>query len=175
MKPRVLIDTAFRKRDLIFSAADWARVNAVCEVAWGLDAELPAARYEEFRDVQVIVSGWWRHGKLSDWPNLRAFMEVGGGLPSPDHLDYQTAFERQIRILSCSPAFGPIVAEMGLGLALAAARQIARTDREFRVGEEGWSHEQFRGEFSLYGKTVGFIGYGALGRCLRHLLEPWGV
>jgi phosphoglycerate dehydrogenase-like enzyme len=140
-----------------------------------LDTELPADRFDEFRDVQVIVSGWWRHGKLSDWPNLRAFMEVGGGLPSPNSLDYQTAFERQIRVLSCSPAFGPIVAEMGLGLALAAARQIARTDREFRTGNEGWSHREFRGEFSLYGKTVGFIGYGGLGRCLRKLLEPWGV
>lgn len=175
MKPRVLIDTAFRKRDLVFSAADWNRVNAICDVAWGLEAEVPPDRYDEFRDVQVIVSGWWRHGKLSDWPNLRAFMEVAGGLPSPDQIDYPTAFARQIRILSCSPAFGPIVAEMGLGLALAAARQIARNDREFRTAEEPWSHEQFRGEFSLYGKTIGFIGYGALGRCLRNLLEPWGV
>lgn len=175
MKPRVLIDTYFRKRDLIFSASDWSRVHEICEVVWGLDTEFPAAQYDECRDVQVIVSGWWRHGKLSDWPNLRAFMEVAGGLPTPDRLDYPTAFAKQIRILSCSPAFGPAVAELGLGLALAAVRQIARSDREFRTGEEYWSHEEFRGEFTLYGKTVGFIGYGALGRYLRQLLEPWGV
>jgi len=175
MKPRVLIDTSFRERDLIFSTADWARLNDICDVVWGLDTELPAERYGEFRDVQAIVSGWWRHGKLDDWPNLRAFMEVGGSLPSPTSLDYPAAFARQIRILSCSPAFGPAVAEMGLGLALAATRQIARTDREFRTGEEYWSHQKFRGEFTLYGKTIGFIGYGALGRGLRQLLEPWGV
>lgn len=150
-------------------------MNAICDVAWGLDEELTADRYDEFRDVQVIVTGWWRHGELSDWPNLRAYMEVAGSLPPPNQFDYQTAFAKQIRILSCSPAFGPIVAEMGLALALAAARQIARNDREFRTADEPWSHEKFRGEFSLYGKTIGFIGYGAVGRCLRSLLEPWGV
>ena len=64
-------------------------------------------------------------------------------------------------MLSCAPAFGPAVAELGLGLALASTRQIARTDRMFRSGEPNWSHTSFATEigdtFTLYGKQVGLI------------------
>lgn len=40
-------------------------------------------------------------------------------------------------MLSCAPAFGSAVAEMGLALALAAARQVAYTDAEIRRGYRG--------------------------------------
>jgi phosphoglycerate dehydrogenase-like enzyme len=175
VKPRVIVDTLFRPRDLVFSSANWARVNELADVVWGEAAEFPADRFSEVRDAEVIIGGWWRYGEVSDWPNLRAFMEVGGGLPSPAKFDYSTAFARNIRVLSCSPAFGPAVAEMGVGLALACARQIGRTNGEFRTGDEPWSHSEFRGEFTLYEKTVGLVGFGSLGRHLMQLLRPWGV
>jgi phosphoglycerate dehydrogenase-like enzyme len=81
-------------------------------------------------------------------------------------------------VLSCAHAFGPAVAEMGLGLALACARQIAWTDMAFRTGEPNWSHTKFPTEigdtFTMYGKQVGFIGFGGLARSLQPLLEPFG-
>jgi phosphoglycerate dehydrogenase-like enzyme len=67
---------------------------------------------------------------------------------------------------------------MGLGLALAATRQIAWTDRAFRTNEPNWSHTDLAtpiGEtFTLYGKPIGMIGYGGLARALRPLLAPFG-
>ena len=81
-------------------------------------------------------------------------------------------------MLSCAPAFGPAVAEMGLGLALACARQIAWTDQAFRTSDAHWSHTTFETEigtpFTLYGKQVGFIGFGGLAHALQPLLEPFG-
>jgi phosphoglycerate dehydrogenase-like enzyme len=115
---------------------------------------------------------------VSRFPRLRAIMEVGGGFPSPKDLDYAACFSRGVRVLSCAPAFAPAVAEMGLALALACSRQIAWTDRAFRLDEPNWSHTSFETEigtpFTLYGKQVGFIGFGGLARALKPLLAPFG-
>lgn len=173
MKPKVLIDTGFRPRELVFGPEDWAHVQDICDVQWGIDGPIPEDQFDSLRDVEAIVGGWWRYGDLTAWPKLKGFLEVGGGLPRPDKFDYPYAFAQNIRVLSCAPAFGPAVAEMGITLALDAARMVSRTDAEFRTGTEYWSHSSFRGEFTLYGKTIGMIGFGGLAQSLRKLLAPW--
>jgi phosphoglycerate dehydrogenase-like enzyme len=64
-----------------------------------------------------------------------------------------------------------------LALALACARQVAWTDGAFRNGEPNWSHTNLETEvgtpFTLFGKQAGFIGFGALARSLKPLLEPF--
>jgi phosphoglycerate dehydrogenase-like enzyme len=106
-------------------------------------------------------------------PSLKAICEVGGGLPSRERLDYDTCFDRRIRVLSCAPAFGPMVAEMALGLAIDCARGISRADRDFRAGTERWLHAGNVGTFTLFDRRVGIVGYGGLARSLRRLLEPF--
>ena len=179
MKPKIILDPSFRRMDNIFSAGDLQRVNAAAEVIWGKDGAMPAAEIEKVRqEIVAIICGSWRHGPVSRFPQLRAILEVGGSFPSPKDLDYAECFSRGIRVLSCAPAFGPAVAELGLGLALACTRQIAWTDRAFRDSEPHWSHTEFATElgtpFTLYGKQVGFIGFGGLARSLRPLIEPFG-
>jgi len=155
------------------------RLHSAAEVIWGKDEPMPAAELEKVRDdIIAIICGSWRYGDVNRFARLRAIMEVGGGFPSPQSLDYATCFSRGIRVLSCAPAFGPAVAEMGLALALACGRQIAWTDRAFRLGDPNWSHTAFETEigtpFTLYGKQVGFIGFGGLARSLKPLIEPFG-
>jgi phosphoglycerate dehydrogenase-like enzyme len=162
----------------ILSEGDLARMRAVADIVWARDEPMPEAEVEAVRqEVAVIITGSWRHGDVGRFPKLRAIMEVSGGFPSPQSLDYGACFARGIRVLSCAPAFGPAVAEMGLGLAIAAARQIAWTDRAFRTREPNWSHTAFDTEigtpFTLYGKSVGLIGYGGLARALQPLLAPF--
>lgn len=178
MKPKVILDPSGRRLRNIFSKADLARLHAVANIVWGKDMPMPAEEIDKVCDeVEVIIAGTWRHGDVERFPKLRAILEVSGGFPSPQTLDYDTCFRRGIRVLSCAPAFGPAVAEMGLGLALACARQIAWTDTAFRYGEPNWSHTKFPTEigdtFTLYGKQVGFIGYGGLARALQPLLNPF--
>jgi phosphoglycerate dehydrogenase-like enzyme len=67
-----------------------------------------------------------------------------------------------------------MVAEMALGMALAAAREIVDGHNTFVRGEEKWLHAGNTNTFTLYGQVVGFIGYGGLARCLRPLLAPFG-
>jgi len=179
MKPKVLLDPAFRDLDIIFSPADRARLEAAAEILWASNELIPEDEIEKMQDeVDVIICGYWRYGDVNRFPRLRAILEVGGAFPSPDHLDYSACFSRGIRVLSCAPAFGPAVAEMALGLALVCSRQIAWTDRAFRASLPQWSHTTFETElgvpFTLYNKPVGMIGFGGLAHALRPLLEPFG-
>jgi phosphoglycerate dehydrogenase-like enzyme len=179
MKPKLLLDPAFRKTETIFTREDLARIDAVTEVLWAKDEPIADRDLDAVApEIEILVTGKWRHGDVGRFRKLRAILEVGGGFPSPEDLDYRQCFERGIRVLSCAPAFGPAVAEMALGLSLAAARQIAFTDSRFRSGEPQWSHTEFDTDigtpFTLYGKQVGFIGFGGLARSLRPLLAPFG-
>lgn len=178
MKEKVILDPSFRRMDNILLEEDLARMRAAADILWARDEPMPDDEIEKVREeVSVVISSTWRYGDVARWPKLRAILEVSGGFPSPKNLDYEACFARGIRVLSCAPAFGPAVAEMALGLALACARQIAWTDHAFRTGEPNWSHTDFVTEigdtFTLYGKQAGFIGYGGLARCLRPLLAPF--
>jgi phosphoglycerate dehydrogenase-like enzyme len=174
MKPKVILDPHFRRLNLIFSQEDQERMHSLADVVWESDEPMPADELAKHReDVVAIISGSWRHGDVADYPNLKAFMEIGGGFPSPTSLDYETCFARSIRILSCAPAFGPAVAEMGLAMALASARRLVESDRNLRAGNANWSHTEFGDPFLLFDKPVGFIGFGGLARALKPLLAPF--
>lgn len=174
-RPRTLLNPYARKIDLLFAPEDFARLEEAVDLVWAKDEQAPENAIEACRgDVEIIVTGRWSYGDVGAFPKLRAILETSGGFPPTDQLDYEACFSRGIRVLSCAPAFGPTVAEMGLGMALAAARRIVWNDADFRRGEGHWSHREFRGEFSIFGQPAGFIGFGSLGRCLKPLLEPFG-
>lgn len=175
MKQKVILDPAGRKLAEIFEPADLDRLYTLTDVIWGRDEPMPPEEFARVKqDAFAIVTGRWRHGDVAELPNLRAILEVGGRHPSPQALDYQACFARGIRVLSCAPAFGPMVAEMALGMALAAARQIVRNHVIFTKGAEQWLHAGNMDTFTLYGQTVGFIGFGGLARALKPLLAPFG-
>jgi phosphoglycerate dehydrogenase-like enzyme len=173
-KPRVVVDPHFRSMQEIFSPADLARLHATVEVIWGRDEPMPLdqARAALEDAIAIVVSGW-RYGELPDsTAPLRAIVDVSGGFPT--ELDYTRCFARGIRVLAAAPAFGPQVAEMALGMALAASREIVSGDRTMRAGAERWGHGGNASSFLLYGQPVGLIGYGSIARCLRPLLAPFG-
>lgn len=179
MRERVILDPYRRRMSTIFTDEDLARLMKAADVIWAKDEPMPEHEIEKVRgEVVAIITGQWRYGDVARFPKLRAVLEVGGGFPSPDCLDYVACFSKGIRVLSCAPAFGPAVAEMGLGLTLACTRQIAWTDAKFRTDDPNWSHMEFGTEigetFTLYKKLAGFVGFGGLARSLRPLLEPFG-
>jgi phosphoglycerate dehydrogenase-like enzyme len=179
MLTKVLLDPSFRLTETIFTVTDLQRIQGFADVVWGSDEPIPDDRLSAVAgELEIVVTGAWRHGHPSRFPRLRAILEVGGHLPPRTDLDYDYCFSHGIRVLSCAPAFGPAVAEHGLALALASTRQIAWTDRAFRTGEPNWSHTCFATEigdtFTLYGKPVGMIGFGGIARSLRPLLAPFG-
>jgi phosphoglycerate dehydrogenase-like enzyme len=136
---------------------------------------MPQDAFERVKgDLFAIVAPGWRYGPVGALPRLRAILDVGGGLPSPEQLDYEYCFAHGIRVLTCAPAFGPMVAEMALGMVLAASREIVDGHIAFVAGEEKYLWDGNVGTFTLFGRTVGFIGFGGLARALKPLLDPFG-
>jgi phosphoglycerate dehydrogenase-like enzyme len=171
---KVILDPHGRRLEQIFSRKDMERLQSFADLVWARNEPMPEAEIEACReDVIAIVTGGWRHGDVSQFPKLRAVLEVSGSFPSPIALDYDECFSRKIRVLSCAPAFGPAVAEMALVMAISAARRLVWNHEDFREGRANWSHHETGGTFTLYDKSVGFIGFGGLARSLKPLLEPF--
>lgn len=172
--PSILVDPHFRRMNEIFAPAELERLHGLATVVWGHDQPMPL---EEARsalaNATAVVCSEWRYGdEALTNSNLRAIVSVSGSFPQ--QLDYEQCFQRGIRVLSAAPAFGPQVAEMALGMALAACREIVAGDQALRNGTEQWLHAGNTNTFLLYGKPVGMIGYGGLARSLRPLLAPFG-
>lgn len=173
-KPRVVVDPHGRRMEEVFSPADLVRLRDMVDVVWGRDEPMPidAAR-EALGDAVALVCTGWRYGALPErTPDLRAIIDIGGGFPPG--LDYEECFGRGIRVLTAAPGFARQVAEMSLGLALAASREIVAGDRAMRAGEEQFLHAGNATTFMLFDQPVGFIGFGSIARSLRSLLAPFG-
>ncbi|MEZ4668115.1 MAG: NAD(P)-dependent oxidoreductase [Anaerolineae bacterium] len=174
-KPRVIVDPHFRQMAEIFHDSDLERLHNLVEVVWGKDQPMPLDDFTAaLPGVQAVVCADWRYGDaaLTAATDLRAVLTVSGGFPR--QLDYDYCFHKGIRVLSAAPAFARSVAEMALVLALDACRDITGGDRAMRAGTEQWLHAGNANAFMLYGKPVGFIGYGSLARALHPLLMPFG-
>lgn len=169
----VLVDPWGRRMGEVFSGEDRLRLERLAVVMWGLDDPMPIddARRAMADAVAVVTSGW-RYGPLPPETRLRAIIDVGGGFAPT--IDYDECDRRGIRVLTAAPGFARQVAEMALGMALASAREIVAGDRDMRVGNEAWQHAGNETTFMLFGKPVGMIGYGAIARALRPLLQPFG-
>ena len=100
-------------------------------------------------------------------PNLKLLSVWGTGV---DHVDLAAAEELGITVAN-TPGYGaPYVSEHALALALAVSRQIVQNDRRIREG--GWA-AGFIDE--LYGKTLGVVGTGAIGRRMVQLGQGIGM
>jgi phosphoglycerate dehydrogenase-like enzyme len=175
-KPAVILDPHFRRMDEIFAPADLDRLRAIADVVWAQDRPMPAEELLRAlpEATAVVTGGWKRYGEdaLQRAGKLTAILDVGGGFPGPE-LDYEACFARGIRVLGSAWAFGPMVAEMALAMALASCREIPAGDAAMRSRNEKWLRAGNATTFSLYDQPVGFIGCGGLARSLRPLLEPF--
>jgi phosphoglycerate dehydrogenase-like enzyme len=171
----ILVDPYPRTLDQIFSPQARARLEAIAPVSWHdgppADPELVDRLLPEL--VAIVGQTALPAERLERALRLRTVVNVEGNfLPN---VDYPACFARGIDVLGIGPVFGPPVAELALGLALAAARGIPRGDAEIRNGTEILFDEGVNGEsFLLAGKTVGLVGCGNLAQSLLPLLRPFG-
>ena len=93
---------------------------------------------------------------LAAAPRLRAIAKYGVGL---DNIDLAACEARGIKVSRTVGANSEAVADYALALMLGVARKVALIDRRCR--ERDWS--KITG-IDLYGKTVGIIGLGAIGK-----------
>jgi D-3-phosphoglycerate dehydrogenase len=111
----------------------------------------------ELIDASIFESG----------PELKLISRVGIGL---DGIDFDLAKLHDVKVAFTPDAPTMAVAELCMGLMFDCLRMITATDRHLREGN--W-HRHMGG--LLYGKTVGIMGMGRIGKTLAHLLQPFNV
>jgi phosphoglycerate dehydrogenase-like enzyme len=90
-----------------------------------------------------------------------------------DNLDTATARELGIKVARTTGSNAVPVAEFALGLMLSALRHISFAHAELQKGN--WRTGRLPGDtFTLSGKTVGIVGFGAIGTTLARLLKGFG-
>ena len=105
---------------------------------------------------------------LARCPALRRIVFLGTGASS--FIDLEAA-ERHGTAVDTIKGYGDTtVAEHTIALALAAARSVATMDREVRAG--GW--RQIAG-VQLFGKTLGIVGMGGIGREVARMAAGLGL
>jgi len=110
---------------------------------------------------------------LDNAPRLKVIASPTTGLT---HIDLAAAERRKIRILSLQGERQFLrsvrgTAEHTIGLMLSLLRHIPQALEHVRGG--GWNRDLFRGT-ELFGRTVGVIGYGRLGRIVAKYLNAFG-
>ena len=137
----------------------------ICRVA---DPE----RFEAcMKDVEVIwhVLEPLTAAVIAAAPRLRLIQKIGVGVNT---IDVDAARERGVYVCNMPGTNSRAVAELTLGLMLAALRRIAFFDAATRRGEGwAWTPEVQDDLGELGGRTVGLVGYGAVPRALAPMLR----
>ncbi|WP_077037574.1 hydroxyacid dehydrogenase [Pelomonas sp. KK5] len=172
-RPALLLAPAPRRVDDILDAGQLARLRALGELHIFDDRPPTDAEFAAIAPTLQILIGQldMPRERLDQAPGLRAIFNVEGNfLPN---IDYAHAMSRGVRVLNISPVFAEPVAEAALGMAIDLARGISRADRRMRAGTEQYGLEANRDAYSLRGQTIGFVGFGDLGRAIAPLLAPF--
>jgi D-3-phosphoglycerate dehydrogenase len=104
---------------------------------------------------------------IASAPNLKVICKYGAGY---DNIDVTAASVGGIYVTVTGNANAEAVAEMALSLMFSVSRHIPAADQQIRAGK--W--ERYTGH-ELYGKTVGIIGLGAIGRSFIQRISSFEV
>src|SRR4051812_48600604 len=99
-------------------------------------------------------------------PQLRVVSNFAVGY---DNIDLAEAAERGVRIGNTPGVLTEAVAELAIGLVLAASRRIAEGDRFVRShGYVAWAADP-SAAFALRGRTIGIVGPGRIGSAVARI------
>lgn len=140
----------------------------------GPDAvDLPAELFADLDDVEILVSQFTPipTRMIEAASSLKVIGVLRGGV---ENIAVGFASERGVCVLNTPGRNARAVAECTLGLILTEIRNLARSHACLMRGE--WRREFANGMAipELNEKTVGLVGYGAIGRLVAHYLEAFG-
>lgn len=104
--------------------------------------------------------------------NLRLIANFGTGV---DHVDLQTARSRGITVTNTPDVLTEDTADMTMALILAVSRRLAEGERMIRSGDwGGWAPTSMLGH-RIWGKRLGIVGMGRIGRALARRAKGFGL
>ena len=110
-------------------------------------------------------------GFLESAANLKVIGVLRGGT---ENVDVDAATQRGITVMNTPGRNARAVAECTMGMILSEIRNIARAHARLKSGQWRRTFPNSDAIPELYEKTVGLIGYGAVGRLVAGYLDAFG-
>lgn len=121
--------------------------------------DLPSAVNET--DILVVRSTKVTAKTISSAKNLSLIIRAGAGVNT---IDLATANNRGIYVSNCPGKNTDAVAELAIGLLISSDRQIVDAATDLRNG--GWKKKTYGKARGLKGRTLGIVGFGAIGKAV---------
>jgi D-lactate dehydrogenase len=160
------VDFVFEDRDAIHLADCEFEIHPPSKTAGELIAAAKDVDVLLMRDQFVKVTA----DVLDGCPHLKLIITRSSGY---DHIDLDAARARGIVVCNIPDYGAHMIAEHAFGLMLAVARNICRANERYRQTRH--FDDTGLGGVELYGKTLGVIGTGRIGRHSVHIGKGFGM
>jgi D-3-phosphoglycerate dehydrogenase len=121
-------------------------------------------------EILIVRSTKVNAAAIKAAPALSLIIRAGAGVNT---IDLAAANERGIHVANCPGKNNDAVAELAIGLLIAADRRIADAAAALRRGT--WSKGEFGKARGLKGRTLGIIGLGAIGSAVAAIAQAMGM
>lgn len=102
--------------------------------------------------------------------NLKLILRAGAGTNT---IDVKHAAEKGVAVCNCPGTNSIAVAELAMGLMIALDRRIYHNTRDLREGK--WNKSEYGKARGLYGRTLGIVGLGAIGKEVAKRAAAFGI
>ena len=129
--------------------------------------------YDAMTDAEIMILRIFKAPKevIERNPNLKMILRWGAGF---DSVDIEAAGARGILVTNTPGANANAVSELAVTLMLTVYRKILEHTDSLRSG--AWSKNTYlNSSFSLFGKTVGIVGGGNIGRQVALKVQAFGA
>lgn len=133
-------------------------------------AELPAAMREVDPNVLIVRGKKVTAEALKAGTSLGLVIRAGAGI---DTIDVEAASGLGVFVSNCPGKNSVAVAELVLGLLLNCDRRIADQVSDLRAGK--WNKAEYSKAHGLYGRTLGIVGLGQIGREIAVRARAFGM
>ena len=131
---------------------------------------LLAALTEEQPDVLVVRSTRVAKDMIEASRRLSLVIRAGAGINT---IDVEAASERSVYVANCPGKNSVAVAELAFGLILSLDRRIPDNVADLRQGL--WNKKEYSRAEGIFGRTLGVVGLGRIGRELAHRAAAFGM
>lgn len=163
MRPKVIITDKLHEK-----AVALAKEFADVELDYGCSPEELLGKIGNY-DALVVRSGTKVTRDIIEKGNLKIIGRAGVGL---DNIDLEAAKEKGIKVVNSPEASSYAVAELVFGGLICLLRNVCKGNKSLREGK--WERSKLVGE-ELYGKTLGIVGLGKIGREVAKRGKAFGM
>jgi D-3-phosphoglycerate dehydrogenase len=131
---------------------------------------LPQAQKKEDAEIIIVRSTKVNAAAIDAGGKLKLVIRAGAGF---DTIDINHAKEKGVAVCNCPGTNSIAVAELAMGLIMSLDRRIPDNVADFRAGK--WNKSEYSKAKGLYGRTIGIIGLGNIGREVAKRAAAFGM